>query len=150
MKAAEATAGSACEMYEISFDLRLREYLQWSPSRNGVNTGNQNVGERISNYAVTKRRSLRLAARGPASVVLNLASRQKRVPCLVLDASKEGFRLRGNVNLRRGEMVELILDEGAFAGNCNVVWVGKAGSKHEGEAGLEMVQASSSKLQQVF
>ena len=85
-----------------------------------------------------------MAARRAASVVVNLASRQKRVPCLVLDSSKEGFRLRGNLSLRRGEMIELIFDEDrSFAECCNVVWVGKAGSKHEGEAGLESVRAAA-------
>jgi len=59
----------------------------------------------------------------------------------VLDSSKEGFRLRGNLNLRRGELIELIFDEDrAIAERCNVVWVGRAGSKHEGEAGLEAVR----------
>jgi hypothetical protein len=29
-----------------------------------------------------------------------------------------------------------------MAEHCSVVWVGKAGTKHEGEAGLETVQES--------
>ncbi len=72
---------------------------------------------------------------------MNLASQQKRIPCLVLDSSKEGFRLRGNLGLRRGETIELIFDEDrSYAERCSVVWVGKAGSKHDGEAGLETVR----------
>ena len=64
----------------------------------------------------------------------------KRHPCLVLDSSKEGFRLRGSFDLRRGQVVELILDEEMpNPQRCSVVWVGKAGSKQEGEVGLETV-----------
>jgi hypothetical protein len=75
-----------------------------------------------------------------ASLVINLESNQKRFPCLVLDSSKEGFRLRGSFHLRRGQVVELILDEDPpISERCSVVWVGKAGSKQEGEVGLEIV-----------
>jgi len=74
------------------------------------------------------------------SLVINLESHQKRLPCLVLDSSKEGFRLRGSFHVRRGQVVELILSEDppSFV-RCSVVWVGKAGSKREGEVGLETV-----------
>ena len=75
-----------------------------------------------------------------ASLVINLDGNQKRLPCLVLDSSKEGFRLRGSFDLRRGQVVELILDEETPSPErCSVVWVGKAGSKQEGEVGLETV-----------
>ncbi len=36
------------------------------------------------------------------SLVINLDRKPKRLPCLVLDSSKEGFRLRGSFDLRRG------------------------------------------------
>jgi PilZ domain len=69
-----------------------------------------------------------------ASLVLDL----KRQPCLVLDSSKNGFRMRGSFRLRRGQVVEIILDEDPLnAARCRVVWVGKAGSKQEAEVGLE-------------
>ena len=71
-----------------------------------------------------------------ASLVLDL----KRKPCLVLDSSKNGFRVRGSFRLRRGQEVEIILDEDPLNPvRCSVVWVGKAGSKEEGEVGLETV-----------
>jgi hypothetical protein len=64
---------------------------------------------------------------------------------MVLDSSKEGFRLRGTLKLRRGEIIELIFDEGwGNSERCNVVWVGKPGTKHDGEAGLETVHGLSS------
>ena len=72
----------------------------------------------------------------PASLVLDL----KRQPCLVLDSSKNGFRVRGSFHLRRGQVVEIILDEDPLNPvRCSVVWVGKAGSKQEGEVGLESI-----------
>jgi hypothetical protein len=84
------------------------------------------------------RRSRRAASKTPASVVVNLDHSPKRLPCLIVDSSKEGFRLRGSFNLRRGQVVELILGEDMpTPERCKVVWVGKAGSKREGELGLE-------------
>jgi hypothetical protein len=86
------------------------------------------------------RRSKRVMSKRRASLIINLDRNQKRLPCLVLDSSKEGFRLRGSFHLRRGQVVELILDENSpSAERCSVVWVGKAGSKQEGELGLEIV-----------
>ena len=84
------------------------------------------------------RRSKRVMSKRRASLVINLNSNQKRLPCLVIDYSKEGFRLRGGLNLRRGQVVELILDEDPpISERCTVVWVGRAGSKQESEIGLE-------------
>ena len=84
------------------------------------------------------RRSKRVTAKRRASLVVNLDRKPKRLPCLVLDSSKEGFRLRGSFDLRCGQVVEVILDEGTpNAERCSVVWVGKVGSKQEGQVGLE-------------
>ncbi len=86
------------------------------------------------------RRSKRVMAKRRASLVINLDRKPKRLPCLVLDSSKEGFRLRGSFALRRGQVVELILDEETpTPERCSVVWVGKVGSKQEGEVGLQTV-----------
>ena len=72
--------------------------------------------------------------------MVNLEQNQKRFSCLVLDSSEEGFRPRGSFRLRRGQLVEIILDEDPLnAVRCSVVWVGKAGSKREGEVGLQTV-----------
>jgi len=84
------------------------------------------------------RRSRRAISKSPAGLVINLDRNPKRLPCLVVDSSKEGFRLRGSFDLRRGQVVELILEEDMpTPERCKVVWVGKAGSKREGEFGLE-------------
>lgn len=82
------------------------------------------------------RQSTRVISKRHASVVVC----QRRHPCLVLDFSQEGFRLRGSFLAKRGQVVELVLDEyPPSCERCSVVWVGKAGSKHEGEVGLEIV-----------
>jgi PilZ domain len=84
------------------------------------------------------RRSRRALLKTPASLVVNLDRNPKRLPCLVIDSSKEGFRLRGSFDLRRGQVVELILGEDMpTPERCKVIWIGKAGSKREGELGLE-------------
>ena len=86
------------------------------------------------------RRSIRWVSKRRASLIINLDRTPKRLSCLVVDYSKEGFRLRGSFDLRRGQMVELILDEDMpVPQRCRVVWVGKAGSKQEGTVGLETV-----------
>jgi hypothetical protein len=83
-----------------------------------------------------RRYSTRSPCKQRASLVLDL----KRQSCLVLDSSKTGFRVRGSFRLRRGQVVEIILDEDPLNPvRCSVVWVGKAGSKQEGEVGLETV-----------
>jgi hypothetical protein len=86
------------------------------------------------------RRSKRVMLKRRASLVVNLDRDEKRLPCLVLDSSKEGYRLRGNFHLRRGHFVEIVFDSEPFRSvRCRIVWVGKAGSKWEGEVGLEIV-----------
>jgi hypothetical protein len=86
------------------------------------------------------RRSKRVVSKKRASLVINLDRKPKRLPCLVLDSSKEGFRLRGSFHLRRGQVVELILDEETLRPErCSVIWVGKTGTKQEGEVGLETI-----------
>ena len=88
------------------------------------------------------RRSKRVMMKRRASLVVNLDSDQKRFPCLVLDSSKEGFRLRGSFHLRREQLVEVVLDSESFlSARCRVVWVGRAGSRLEGEVGLEIVES---------
>lgn len=86
------------------------------------------------------RRSKRIATRKGASLVVNLGSQPQRVPCLIVDRSDGGFRLRGGFRLKRGQVVEVIPgDDELNAIRCSVVWVGKPGSKQEGEIGLKAI-----------
>jgi hypothetical protein len=86
------------------------------------------------------RRLKRVVSKKRASLVVSLERSPKRIPCLVVDASERGFRLHGNFRLRRGQVVELILDDDPLSAvRCSVVWIGKPDSKQAGEAGLETV-----------
>ena len=86
------------------------------------------------------RRSKRVKLERRASLRINRDREPKRFPCRVLDFSLEGFRVRGSFDLKCGQVVELVLDKDSPSADlCRVVWVGKAGSKQEGEVGLEIV-----------
>ncbi len=86
------------------------------------------------------RRSKRVVTKKGASVVVNLGSYPQRIPCLIVDRSPEGFRLRGGFRLKRGQVVEVIPgDDELNAIRCSVVWIGRPGSKQEGEVGLRTV-----------
>ncbi len=84
------------------------------------------------------RRSARVATKKPARLVTNPVGVQKIFPCLIVDMSQDGFRLRGNFKLRRGQLVELVVDDPVDSVQCEVIWVGRAGSRQEGEAGLQV------------
>lgn len=92
-------------------------------------------------FPIPERRRLeRKALKKRASLVVERGEQQERIPCLILDSSRDGFRLRGTFRLRRGQVVEVILEEHPMnAVRCGVMWVGKPGSRQEGEAGLQTV-----------
>ena len=90
--------------------------------------------------ASERRYSKRTPRKQTASLVLDMKWRRERQPCLVLDSCKNGFRVRGSFHLKRGQTVEVILDEDPLSAvRCSVAWVGRTGSKQEGEAGLEII-----------
>ena len=60
-------------------------------------------------------------------------------PCLIVDRSQKGFRLRGSFKLRHGQLVELVVDDPVDSVPCEVIWVGRAGSQQEGQAGVQTV-----------
>ncbi|SRR5258707_8376901 len=62
----------------------------------------------LSLYVPQGRRSARVMSKRRASLVVNLGRKAKRLACLVVDSSKEGFRGRGSFDLRRGQVVELM------------------------------------------
>ena len=87
-----------------------------------------------------RRRFGRDPAHKRANVVSNRWGRKERFPCLVIDRSAEGFRLSGVFHIKRGESIEIILDDDPLSAvACTVVWVGRAGTKQEGEVGLQTV-----------
>jgi hypothetical protein len=76
----------------------------------------------------------------PASVVTDLNRNPNRIPCLIVDLTSRGFRLRGNLNLSRGQVVQVVLEhQPQISFHSRVVWIGRANSNQEGEFGLEVV-----------
>ena len=86
-----------------------------------------------------RRRSNRVALKQRASLIVERGRQAQRIPCLVLDSSKDGFKIAGPSRLKRGQAVELILGEDTpNTVLCRVMWVGSPRSKQEGEAGLRI------------
>jgi len=86
------------------------------------------------------RRSERTPLQIPACVVLDLNRNPNRIPCIIVDLTTKGFKLRGNLNLSRGQVVQVILDhQPQISFHSRVVWIGQANSEREGEFGLEVV-----------
>ena len=83
--------------------------------------------------ASEQRRSKRVVTKIRASVLVNLKGRVERFPCIVVNRSEGGLRLRGSFRLKRGQGVEISFDDDLLTVQCRVRWVG------EGEAGLETV-----------
>ncbi|HYL83872.1 MAG TPA: PilZ domain-containing protein [Candidatus Angelobacter sp.] len=97
-----------------------------------------------SRSILERRRSKRTPLKKRASLIVKRGQHAQRVPCLLLDNSQDGFKIGGASRLKRGQYVELILDE--HTSNtvpCRVTWVGKPGSKQGGEAGLQIKISSS-------
>jgi hypothetical protein len=81
------------------------------------------------------RRCKRIVTKKQGHVVINSEGKQATLPCVVVDTSPEGVRLRGNFRLKPGQLVEIIVDDKpAEAKRCEVKWISKAGQ--ESEAGL--------------
>ena len=94
-----------------------------------------------------KRRSKRIVLKKGASLVVNLERIPKRLPCLIVDSSAEGFRLMGALRLKRGQVVEIIPDEDPLnVSKCQVIWIGKPGSKQEGQVGLQLLNLTVNPL----
>lgn len=80
------------------------------------------------------RRSKCTLSKAPrARLIVNLDRNQE--PCLVLYSSKDGFRVRGSFHLRRGQIVEVVLDEDPLnALRCSVVWIIMDSKKQRAQA----------------
>jgi hypothetical protein len=83
---------------------------------------------------------MRVVTKKRAGLVINSRGHQILLPCLIVDISQEGFRLRGDFSLRRGQVVELVAEDALLSSvQCEVVWTSKAKPGHEGEVGLQIV-----------
>lgn len=92
--------------------------------------------------APDSRRSERVVRTRRASIVADIRGQTERFPCLIVDSSQNGFRLRGSFSrLRRGQAVEVIPEDDPLdTVSCSVVWIGPRGSKLEGQIGVHTEQ----------
>ena len=102
---------------------------------------NLNQRETVPSSPIPRgRRYKRIVTKKRASLVINLSGIQKMLPCLIVDKSQEGFRLRASFRLRRGQLVELVVDDPMMDSvQCEVIWIGKAGSEQAEEIGLQAI-----------
>lgn len=93
---------------------------------------------------VEKRQCNRLPSKKPGSLVVKRDyEHEERFACLIIDASPPGFRVRVNIRLRCGQVVEVIIDDDPLSAvRCQVVWVGMPGSKEQGTVGLKLVSSN--------
>lgn len=90
------------------------------------------------------RRSKRVGTKRLASIVVQHDSEPEEIPCLILNISADGFRLRTVSPLQAGQVVKIILpNETHDALPCRVVWAGKEGPKRQSEAGLQTLGSPS-------
>jgi hypothetical protein len=122
---------------EKLLDSRTILFLNQRRKPTKISTGDKSVPA-IRPYK--NRRSKRIVLKKRASLVVNLERIAKRLPCLILDSSPEGFRLMGTFQLKRGQVVEIIPDEDPLnVSRCHVIWIGTPGSKQEGQVGLQLL-----------
>ena len=94
----------------------------------------------LTSRAPEPRRSKRIVTRKRASLIVSLKGRAERLPCLVVESSQGGLRLRGGFRLKRGQVVEVVFDEDPTNSiRYKVIWTGNSGSKQEGQAGLQTI-----------
>ncbi len=87
-----------------------------------------------------RRRVKRTALKKRASLIVTRKLQEERIPCRILDSSESGFRIGGTFRLKRGQVVEVLLDESPFSTvKCRVMWVGESSSKQQGEIGLQTI-----------
>ena len=81
------------------------------------------------------------ASKKPGSLVVKLDyEHEQRFPCLITNASPAGLKLCVSVRLRSGQFVEVISNDDPFTAlRCKVIWVGKTGSREQGEVGLKLL-----------
>lgn len=89
------------------------------------------------------RRSDRIPVSIPMTLIVETAGRKVGHPSYMVDVSERGIKLKANVAVAVGQVVEVIPAEGPrHIVRSRVVWVGKAGSEQEGRMGLEFLDPS--------
>lgn len=86
------------------------------------------------------RRYDRIPVSIPVTIIVETGGKKVGHPSHMVDVSESGIKLKANVAVTVGQVVEVIPAEGLrYAVRSRVVWVGKAGSDQEGRLGLEFL-----------
>jgi hypothetical protein len=76
----------------------------------------------------------------PVTLIVESGGKRIGHPSYMVDVSERGIKIKANVPVTIGQIVEVVPAEGPrHAVPSRVVWVGKAGSDQEGRLGLEFL-----------
>jgi hypothetical protein len=82
----------------------------------------------------------------PVTLLVELKARLSKYSCLSVDLSQGGLRVRTHIMLEPKQtlkVVPYVLSDGSvYVVRSRVVWVGDAGSRLEGQSGLEFLEHS--------
>jgi hypothetical protein len=82
----------------------------------------------------------RTPTRMPVTLLVETQCSRLDLDAAIVDSSRDGIRVRVDAALSPGATVWVIPNTSSgYNERCRVVWIGKAGSENEGEAGLEFV-----------
>jgi hypothetical protein len=88
------------------------------------------------------RRSERIHVSIPVTIIVEFEGKKVGHPSYLIDVSERGVKVKANVPVTLGQIVEVIPTGGPrYSVRSRVVWVGKAGSEQEGRLGLEFLEA---------
>jgi PilZ domain-containing protein len=86
------------------------------------------------------RRSGRRHVRKAVILLIEAEGDKRAHGAQTVDLSECGLRVRADISLNPGQVLELVPPEGSdYAVRCLVVWTGEVGSDKEGEAGLDFL-----------
>lgn len=86
------------------------------------------------------RRYPRIVSNVPVTLLVESEGKKLAHPCQLLDVSVWGLRVKGDMALKVGNIVEAIPNQGPrYPVRSRVVWVGRAGSNEEKHAGVELL-----------
>ena len=84
-----------------------------------------------------RRRSPRTKVGKPITLIVDSARSEIANSVFAVDLSQVGARIRSGIELKLGQLVTVIPDDGTGAAvPSRVVWIGQKGSGRTGEAGL--------------
>jgi len=94
-----------------------------------------------SGAPIEARRSKRIPARFRVTLLIDSPAGRTAHPGVTLDLSEGGVRVQTNVGLALAQSLGVVFSRQPEP--CRVAWVGSAGSRQQGEAGLQFLERSN-------